>query len=612
MDNQTIESVDKNLCTGCKMCGDACPTSAIIFENNKKGFWYPKVDAKKCVKCKKCLNLCPAVLEINQASREQPKVYAGWSNDDSNRLESTSGGIFYEIAKLFIKQGGVVVGSRYSKDWKSAEHSIAYNIEQLEKLRGSKYFQSDTAKIYKDTLKELKGNKKVLFCGSPCQIAALKSYLGKDYGNLYCLDFICRSINSPKAFEAYISDLEKKHNSKTVNVRLKDKTLGWQSLASKVTFENGEVSLKDKNNDLWVKGFIYSDLYTRDSCFNCKYRTIPRQNSDLTIGDFWGIKGPSKDNFFKGISCLLVNTPKGEMLIDNIKDNITLIEKRLDDVLAGNPALVKNPKRNNSDKFFTLLESTNSFEIAIKKCLPNNSLKKYLIIVKKIFKKVINAMSYFINHGSVWKFIYYNYICKNVIRHGNGKILPSKGAVIELSDKSQLHLYGSNNLILGYDSIKGSRAETYIRMTGDAVWHCRNGAGLFNYAVVEVKDKAVLDTGYFTANGGSVIIADKSITLGEDVMIGRNVIIYDSDFHTIYNKAGLPINAPKPVVIEDHVWLTSNITVLKGVTIGKGCLVTAQTVVNKTTPQHSIIAASAIGKAIKDEVSWDRARCVKD
>ena len=130
--------------------------------------------------------------------------------------------------------------------------------------------------------------------------------------------------------------------------------------------------------------------------------------------------------------------------------------------------------------------------------------------------------------------------------------------------------------------------------------------------MVEVKDNAVLDTGYFTANSGSVIIADKKITLGEDVMLGRNVIIYDSDFHTIYDDNGLPCNFPKPVVIEDHVWLTSNITVLKGVTIGKDSLITAQTVINKSTPQHSIIAGCTLGKSIKDDVRWGRQRCFKD
>ena len=129
---------------------------------------------------------------------------------------------------------------------------------------------------------------------------------------------------------------------------------------------------------------------------------------------------------------------------------------------------------------------------------------------------------------------------------------------------------------------------------------------------MEIKNGAVLDSGFFSANGGSVIIADKKITFGEDVMIGRNVVIYDSDFHTLYNNEHKPANPPKPVVIEDHVWLTSNVTVLKGVTIGKDSLISAQTVINKNTPSHSIIGGNGVGHVIKDSVNWGRTRCPKE
>lgn len=146
-------------------------------------------------------------------------------------------------------------------------------------------------------------------------------------------------------------------------------------------------------------------------------------------------------------------------------------------------------------------------------------------------------------------------------------------------------------------------------MEENAVWNCKNGAYLFYNTVLEIKPNAVLDSGFFSANGGSVIIAHKKIMFGEDVMIGRNVIIYDSDFHSINNKEGIACNPPKPVIIGDHVWLTTNVMVQKGVTIGQDSLVTAYTVVNKDMPEHSIIGGKSIGHIINESVSWSRKGC---
>lgn len=236
----------------------------------------------------------------------------------------------------------------------------------------------------------------------------------------------------------------------------------------------------------------------------------------------------------------------------------------------------------------------------------NNMVKKILYKIKKY------VVVFFAGDISITKYIYYNYFCKNIVRQGKNKIVPHKNTVLDLSDKSRIYLSGTNNIILGYNKLKKSRSETHVRLEGSAIWYCRNGADLFYDTVLEIKDGAILDTGFFSANGGSVIIADKKITFGEDVMIGRNVVIYDSDFHTLYNNENKPVNPPKPVVIEDHVWLTSNITVLKGVTIGRDSLITAQTVINKNMPSHSIIGGKSVGNVIKDSINWGRSRCPKE
>ena len=603
-----VESVKKEKCTGCKMCADVCPKNAITFENDKEGFWYPIVN-DRCINCGLCVKKCPALVE-HKAGKSNPEVYSVWSKNEENRITSTSGGAFWEIAELFLSEGGVVVGCRYKSDWKSAEHIIARNLEELKQIKGSKYFQSDAEGIYSQVKMELDKGIKVLFCGSPCQNAAIKAFLGKEYVNLYCMDFICRSINSPKAFSAYIDELEEKYGSKVSLVHLKNKKNGWQSLATQVKFENGQESIKDKNEDPWVRGFIFNDLYTRESCFNCQYRTIPRQNADITIGDFWGIKNQSSDDMFKGISVMLLNTDKGRELFEKSKQAFQYRKYRIEDVLPGNPALLNNPVRTDKqEKFFKLLEN-HTFSYSVDKCIKRNVYMKIKDLIMNILRKC-KKVAWLILKSDIdlFKFVHYNYFCKNIIRKSKARIMPHKNAILDLQGNSKIILSGEKDLHIGINKLKGSKAETHVRMNNNAVWNCTNGADLFYNTVLEIKPNAVFNSGYFSANGGSVIIIHKQVDFGDDVMIGRNVIVYDSDFHTLYNRKGEACNPPKTVVIEDHVWLTSNIIVQKGVTIGRDSLITAYTTVNKDVPPHSIFGGNSVGNQIKDSVAWGRETC---
>lgn len=602
-----IDCIKKEQCTGCKMCGDLCPVKAITYKCDEEGFWYPEVNQKKCVKCNKCVELCPS-LNIEKVSvKENPKVYSAWSKSDNIRVSSTSGGVFYEIARDFIENGGVVAGCAYGDDWKSAYHMIAHNIEELERIKGSKYFQSDTANIYSNIKNELENGKRVLFCGTPCQNAALQMFLQKKYSNIYYMDFICRSINSPKAFKAYLEELETKYNSKVVNVHLKDKTKGWESLATRVEFENGEVSLHDKNDDWWVKGFIYNDLYTRESCYNCYYKKLPRLVADLSIGDFWGIKNKSDDDMFKGISVIIVNSDGGQQLLDSVGEQFEKKSMTIDDVIPGNPALLHNPvKTDKQRKFFKLLKYQ-PFSVSVNRCIKKSFLKKSVTKMKKIIKRPLHILKQLIINPreiSWCKYIHYNYFCKSVIREGKGKIIPYKNAIINLDRKARIYVRGKD-IEIGINKLKGSKAETHVRIEANAVWESNNGCGLFYNTVFEIKANAHFTSGYFTANGGSVIIVAKKMTFGEDVMLGRNIIVYDSDFHKVYNKNG-QCSEPKEVVIEDHVWLTSNITVLKGARIGKDSLVTSQTLIRKNFPEKAIIGGGASGKIIANDAHWGR------
>lgn len=381
-----VGSIDKNLCIGCKMCGDLCKTNAITFKIDNEGFWYPAVNEDKCIKCKQCIKRCPGLTKIENYN-EFPQVYAAWSKSDDTRLSSTSGGVYYELAKYILKSGGYIAGCIYNDDFKGAEHVVSNSMDGLKKIMGSKYFQSDTAGIYIKVKKLLDEDNLVLFCGAPCQCAALVNFLGNKYENLITVDFICRGINSPKAFYKYISELEQKYKSKAKFVRLKDKKTGWQSLASYVKFENGKEYHKDRYQDWWIRGYICGNLYMRPSCHACKFKELPRV-ADITIGDFWGIKGCDNEALYKGVSSVLLNSSTGKRLFNSIKTEITFSERSLEEVSNGNPYLLRiAQKGKNRDEFFMELDKYN-FSQAVKNCYELTTLEKFKDYLRKIKYKL--------------------------------------------------------------------------------------------------------------------------------------------------------------------------------------------------------------------------------
>lgn len=362
-----ISKIKKNLCTGCKMCADICPVNAIMYSTDGEGFYYPIVDYSKCIKCNRCVTTCPS-LSKPDLQKDKPKVFAGWINNADVRLQSTSGGIYYALASYFIRTGGFIVGSRYTEDYKGAEHIISNTKEGLYQIMGSKYFQSNTQDIYGKVKKLLDDGEKVLFCGTPCQSAALQSFLNIEYDNLYLIDFICRGVNSPKAFRKYMEELEKEYHSKIENVHFKNKKNGWTSLATHVKFENGIEYHKERNDNLWIRGFIQGNLYMRPSCHQCRYKEIPRI-SDITIGDFWGIQGADKKDIFNGISVIMSNSEKGKFLLSEICNTVTLSEQSLELAEKGNPCILTPASEGkNRNKFFELLDEY-PFTVAVSKCM---------------------------------------------------------------------------------------------------------------------------------------------------------------------------------------------------------------------------------------------------
>ena len=308
-----IDIKRKEDCCGCNACGDACPKGCITFKEDIEGFSYPVVDKETCIDCHLCEKACPIInvekLKINDF--EQPECHAAVSKNIMTRFASTSGGMFSVLALQMYKQGGYVGGAIFDEGWMVSQ-LISNDKSDLEKIRGSKLHQSNSQGFYEKVRDLLKAGEKVLVCGIPCQMAALRSFLKKDYENLIIVDLICRGINSPKVFSKWLSFLEDEYGAKVQHFRVKSKELGWRKLTTKVVFENGKVLYDTCDTNYFTVGYLSTGVYCRPSCYECKFKGFPRI-ADITIGDFWGAGntiGEEMDGDI-GTSVVLLNNEKG-------------------------------------------------------------------------------------------------------------------------------------------------------------------------------------------------------------------------------------------------------------------------------------------------------------
>jgi len=387
-----IDVIDRNKCTGCKMCRDVCDFGAISFIIDNEGFWYPKVDDQKCTKCGLCIKLCPAINGY-KSNKIMPKVYAAWSKDRNIRINSTSGGIFYELSKEVIAKGGYIVGAQYTSDYKGAEHIWSNSLEGLKKIMGSKYFQSDTAGIFKNVKHLLDNDETVLFCGTPCHNAALSKYLIQEYPKLTQCDFICRGVNSPKVYRKFIEMLEKQYGAEVDFVHFKDKRKGWNRFGTFIAFKNGKTYFKDRYHCLFTRGYIEDNLYMRPSCHNCNYKTLPRV-SDISLADFWGVRRVGKHlDQDLGTSVVMINSKKGMKLFDTISNNITFFEQTVNAVEIENKCLFESAQKGeNRDSFFKNIDN-----MPFDKLVKNYTSRKYPQYYARVLRRNLSYILSIIN-----------------------------------------------------------------------------------------------------------------------------------------------------------------------------------------------------------------------
>lgn len=362
-------------CMGCLACVNACPKQCISIGEDKDGFIQPLVDDSVCIGCNKCVKVCPANGQLQL--KDPVKVLAGQICNEKLAMKSTSGGLFQALAKKILRAGGIVCAARQFDDC-DLHHVIVKNERELESCLKSKYYQSNVGHTYSEIKTYLREGTKVLFCGTPCQVAGLMSFLGKAYDNLITCDLICHGVPSKKVVRRYISDKEKQYGAKMTEILFRDKSLGWDKMRVTVSFENGKKYSRIASYDTFYFGF-FRGLYYRKCCYECPFAQEKRI-ADLSLGDFWGIEyTESNMKPEKGISLVLVNTPKGMDFIGTVNEIVTEGHTMAEAIRLNHN--LKNPSymHPKQDYFYSLMDH-HSLEYALFRVLPVKYLK---FLVKK-------------------------------------------------------------------------------------------------------------------------------------------------------------------------------------------------------------------------------------
>ena len=346
-----IQLEHKQDCCGCAACVQRCPKQCITMKEDEEGFLYPHIHPDICIDCGLCEKVCPV---INQNEpREPSEVYAAKNPNDEIRMKSSSGGIFTMLAEQIIDEGGVVFGVGYNEHWE-AVHSYTETKDGLAAFRMSKYVQSIVGNTFNEAECFLKKGRKVLYSGTPCQIAGLKKYLRREYENLYTIDFICHGTPSPGVFRWYLGEemarvarksdkkysfalrpipsipkadvLAKEYGFNIKDIRFRDKTKGWKKYSFALDLAKTSTKGEKKSillsytleKNIFLRGFL-KDLFLRPSCHKCPTKEL-KSSSDITLGDFWGIEKIYKDlSDDKGISVVVCNSIKGQSLFNTLK-----------------------------------------------------------------------------------------------------------------------------------------------------------------------------------------------------------------------------------------------------------------------------------------------------
>lgn len=386
-----LEVIEKNKCCGCSACFSACGHQAITMQLDSEGFEYPIINQEACVDCGLCQSVCPVLqyenrMDIRVKNSDVQIGFSARNKNFSQRLVSSSGSIFPPIAEWILDNNGLVVGAAYDNDF-NVVHKFVESKAELCALQGSKYLQCKADnETFKYIRKELKNGRKVLYSGMACQVEGLKSFLRKDYDNLYTIDLICMGIPSYVVWQKYLAAFFGDEKIKSIN--FKEKSIGWDTFTFRVDTDKRIFKERGMHN-LYLRSMFLS-WNMRPSCFQCPFKKAKRI-SDFTLADAWGVYHSTPDiNDNKGLSSVIVHSNKGLELWNILKDKIDSVQVSIDDIAAGNSNLITNKPQTGDRKLFFETLNVNSKEAFLNLC----SIRK-APLKQRIKNKLIAMLSRF-------------------------------------------------------------------------------------------------------------------------------------------------------------------------------------------------------------------------
>ena len=360
-------------CTGCHACANICPAKCIIMKKTETSFFTPEIDMSLCINCRQCEKVCPVIHTPGIST--QTVAYAMKNRNQNERNQSTSGGIFPLFAEYVLEREGVIFGAAYDSDF-SVRHIKVCEKKDIPLLQGAKYVQSVIGTSFLEVKRELTSGRLVLFTGTPCQCAGLKSFLGKSYENLITVDMICHGVPSPKVWQAYVEYRSQKENEgiRPLRINMRSRSSGWSHYGYSTEFDygDGKISQIGNNHDLFMKAFV-GNICLRSSCSACKLKGVERC-TDFTLGDYWGIwnQHPEFDDN-KGTSVVFVHTQKGREMLEQLNDKVDCLKVRNEDAYRENGSLVRSsPAHSGRDEFLEQITADN-FEDLVKKYFPQEN-----------------------------------------------------------------------------------------------------------------------------------------------------------------------------------------------------------------------------------------------
>ena len=397
----------QDVCTGCFACKQVCAKGA-IHKTEIKGFLYPEIDASLCVDCGLCTKACPVLNNHpnQESNNHEEKSYAIWNKNVEDRVSSSSGGVFSALADKTLQEGGVVYGAAWDENMQ-LQHIGIEDASKLDSLRRSKYVQSNTDGVYKDAKNQLKAGRKVLFCGTPCQVAGLLSFLGnKEYPNMITAGVVCHGVPSQKSFDNYLRGIEEEKKIKIYDCNFRSKEYGWRTGLNLLVHGKNKVGNVVRFSQIGAKNVFFRSFlkqyFLRDSCYNCPFKGCENAcHADIMLSDAWSLWSKvslREVDFSKGISAVATYTDKGREALNQCSDALAIMERPYSEY-ASNSGLRNTRKPKNNDAAFEYLK-THTWRETQDKFFPmrvadyfSDYTRKWFgennyILIKKIAKKI--------------------------------------------------------------------------------------------------------------------------------------------------------------------------------------------------------------------------------